>query len=156
MNPSEFRIRRRHDSEIPRLVEIWLAAVQATHAFLSPADIEFFLPLVRDQYLPGAAELYVAATADDEAVGFLGLAGPHIDMLFIDPGHHRRGVGRLLVRHAHSLHATLTVDVNEQNPGAVAFYQQLGFKQTGRSECDGLGKPFPLLHLALVQPGSTS
>ncbi|MGY0625916.1 MAG: GNAT family N-acetyltransferase, partial [Paraglaciecola chathamensis] len=41
------------------------------------------------------------------------------------------------------------VDVNEQNPKALGFYQRIGFKVVGRSELDGQGKPYPLLHLAL-------
>jgi putative acetyltransferase len=42
----------------------------------------------------------------------------------------------------------LRVDVNEGNPGALAFYRRLGFTQTGRSPLDGAGRPYPLLHLA--------
>jgi putative acetyltransferase len=41
------------------------------------------------------------------------------------------------------------VDVNEQNPAAVGFYQHFGFKVVGRSPLDGTGKPFPILHMAL-------
>lgn len=43
----------------------------------------------------------------------------------------------------------LTVDVNEQNAGAHAFYKKYGFVQTGRSELDGAGKPYPLIHMEL-------
>jgi len=39
------------------------------------------------------------------------------------------------------------VDVNEQNEQAVAFYRRLGLEVEGRSEVDGMGKPFPLLHM---------
>jgi putative acetyltransferase len=41
----------------------------------------------------------------------------------------------------------LTVDVNEQNPEALAFYRACGFTVAGRSEVDDAGRPFPLLHL---------
>ncbi|PSG70607.1 GNAT family N-acetyltransferase, partial [Escherichia coli] len=40
--------------------------------------------------------------------------------------------------------------VNEQNEQAVGFYKKVGFKVTGRSEVDDLGKPYPLLNLAYV------
>ncbi len=33
---------------------------------------------------------------------------------------------------------------------AVGFYKKMGFKVTGRSEVDDLGKPYPLLNLAYV------
>jgi len=39
------------------------------------------------------------------------------------------------------------VDVNEQNPNSIRFYNRLGFVQTGRSELDGQGKPFPLIQM---------
>ena len=37
--------------------------------------------------------------------------------------------------------------MNEQNPQGVGFYLHMGFEQTGRSELDGEGNPFPLLHM---------
>ncbi|OAT53609.1 histone acetyltransferase [Providencia heimbachae ATCC 35613] len=41
------------------------------------------------------------------------------------------------------------IDVNEQNPQAVGFYQHMGFSQYRRSELDGQGNPFPVLHMRL-------
>jgi putative acetyltransferase len=43
------------------------------------------------------------------------------------------------------------LDVNEQNPQALGFYQHQGFVITGRSPLDGQGNPFPLLHLRYGQ-----
>ncbi|MEN1336068.1 GNAT family N-acetyltransferase, partial [Pseudomonas aeruginosa] len=60
------------------------------------------------------------------------------------------GVGRMLVKHALSMAPELTTTVNEQNEQAVGFYKKVGFKVTGRSEVDDLGKPYPLLNLAYV------
>ena len=76
------------------------------------------------------------------------MTGSKIDALFIDPAYQGQGVGRALVDHAASLSHGLTVDVNEQNEGACAFYRKLGFHQMGRSEFDDSGRPFPILHLA--------
>ncbi|WP_374755463.1 hypothetical protein [Runella slithyformis] len=42
------------------------------------------------------------------------------------------------------------VDVNEQNPQALGFYERMGFAVISRSALDGLGKPYPLLHLQLL------
>lgn len=39
------------------------------------------------------------------------------------------------------------VDVNEQNAQAVGFYLHLGFGQTFRRSTDGMGKPYPILHM---------
>ncbi len=49
-----------------------------------------------------------------------------------------------------SMAPELTTNVNEQNEQAVGFYKKVGFKVTGRSEVDDLGKPYPLLNLAYV------
>lgn len=84
------------------------------------------------------------------AVGFMLLSGQHMDALFIDPDVCGCGVGRMLVEHALSMAPELTTNVNEQNEQAVGFYKKVGFKVTGRSEVDDLGKPYPLLNLAYV------
>lgn len=82
-------------------------------------------------------------------LGFLGLQETHIEMLFIDQPYHRLGLGEVLIRHALDLGA-LSVDVNEQNPSAHAFYMRMGFTQYDRSPLDGQGNPFPILHLRLT------
>lgn len=53
----------------------------------------------------------------------------------------------MLVRHGISLHPKMTTDVNEQNSQAVGFYERMGFRRAGRSEVDGEGRPYPLIHL---------
>ena len=70
-------------------------------------------------------------------------------MLFISPEHRGTGVGKLLLNHAVNELGGTKADVNEQNPQAVGFYEHLDFKVTSRSLVDGLGKPFPLLHMQL-------
>lgn len=128
------------------LLDVWLRSVRATHTFLSEDDIQFFLPLVRDHALQ-ELELWVLETEHGDAMGFMGLSGNTLEALFLAPEHFRRGGGRLLVEHAQRIKGPLCVDVNEQNPGARAFYESLGFVVCGRSELDSTGRPFPLLHL---------
>lgn len=134
-------------TDFPRLLDIWEAAVRATHHFLTEDDIQLFRPLVRDGYLPSAERLAVARAADGLARGFVGVDGHKVEMLFVDPAHHGTGAGKALLDHAIRQWDADTVDVNEQNPGAVGFYLHMGFEVESRSERDGLGKPFPLLHL---------
>ncbi|QND54126.1 acetyltransferase [Phyllobacterium sp. 628] len=139
-------IRPRENDDIPELVAIWESAVRATHHFLSEDDIQFFLPLVREEALPGM-EVWVAETPSGKRLGFMGLDEAKVEMLFVDPARHGQGTGRRLLDHARTLKGPLSVDVNEQNPDAHGFYLKYGFVQTGHSELDGSGRPFPLIHM---------
>ena len=134
-------IRRSRHEEGEELVAIWCRSVDATHDFLSAEYRAELEELVRS-FLP-EAPLWVAV---NERV-----SGQHMDALFIDPDVRGCGVGRVLVEHALSMAPELTTNVNEQNEQAVGFYKKVGFKVTGRSEVDDLGKPYPLLNLAYVE-----
>ena len=79
----------------------------------------------------------------------MGMSEHNIDSLFIAPDQRGKGIGKQMIAHAQKLHNPLTVDVNEQNVQAVGFYRHLGFVETGRSEKDDQGRPYPLLHLRL-------
>lgn len=142
-------IRSRRTADNPILLDIWLRSVQATHAFLEPADIDDLYPLVRDVYLP-AVDVFVAEMTDGQIAGFIGMQGAQVEMLFVDPDRFGQGAGRALLDHVRKAEGLLTVDVNEQNPRAHAFYQRYGFVDVGRSEVDSAGRPFPLLHMSLA------
>ena len=131
------------DHEI--LIGIWELSVRATHHFL-PGDylltIKELLPSIFSQ-----VDTYVHRNEVGHITGFLGVVNDKIEMLFIHPDFRGKGIGRLLTQFAlEELQATL-VDVNEQNEQAIGFYKRSGFVETGRSETDGLGKPFPLIHM---------
>lgn len=142
------QIRSRIATDNPALLDIWLHAVRATHHFLQPQDIDELLPQVRDLYLP-AVDVWVAVDEADRPLGFIGLAESHVEMLFIDPNRHGQGIGTALLDALRETRGLLSVDVNEQNPQAVGFYRHYGFRDTGRSERDGQGRAFPLLHMSL-------
>ena len=138
-------IRASRPEDGARVVEIWCAAVDATHDFLSAPDRDAIEAEVRS-FLP-AVPLWLAVDAGNVATGFLLLDGSHMEALFIDPAHRGCGIGRALVHHALAMTPILTTDVNEQNAQAVGFYRHLGFAPTGRSALDGQGRPYPLVHL---------
>ncbi|EFR0446237.1 acetyltransferase [Salmonella enterica] len=138
-------IRRSRHEEGEKLIAIWRRSVDATHDFLSNAYRAELEELVSD-FLP-EAPLWVAVIDQDEPVGFMLLTGEHMDALFVDPDVRGQGIGKMLVEHALTLAPGLTTNVNEQNTQAVGFYKKMGFKVTGRSEVDDLGKPYPLLNL---------
>ncbi|WP_439028897.1 GNAT family N-acetyltransferase [Gordonia terrae] len=130
-----------------RLVAVWRAAVEATHHFLAPSDVERYASRMATEFFP-SVEVMVAES-NETVVGFSGTSDGRLEMLFVDPVVHGEGIGStLLARAIDDAHVT-DVDVNEQNPGAVAFYRSRGFEQVGRSPVDADGRPFPLLHLRL-------
>lgn len=136
-------------ADIPAIHAVWRASVDATHQFVDPADIALYEHMLLSLYLPQRAQ-WLALAWDGSVQGFIGLTGPKIDALFVHPAWHRAGVGRRLINHALTLHRQLLVDVNSQNPGAVAFYKALGFREIGRSPVDHAGKPYPLTHMARI------
>jgi putative acetyltransferase len=139
----EFRMSTSQD--MPRVLDIWRRAVDATHDFLAPADraaidaeVPTFLPQV---------SLLLAVDASGVPQGFMFLHEGHLEALFIDPNHHGQGLGKALIERALVEHPNLTTDVNEQNPRALGFYERVGFERTGRSALDGQGRAYPLIHL---------
>jgi putative acetyltransferase len=142
-------IRRGIATDRELLFDIWLRSVRATHTFVSEADIQSFIPLVRD-YLASDAEFWVLCSGSGMVMGFMGMSGSKMDSLFLAPEFQRCGGGRKLVRHAQELRRELTVDVNEQNTAACHFYEACGFVVEGRSALDDAGRPYPLLHMRLA------
>lgn len=132
--------------EYPRVVEVWEASVRATHDFVTEADITAFRPIVRDA-LPRLEVLVGVRSDDGEVAGFLGANGHEVEMLFIHPAFRGQGGGTRLLDYAVDILGATMLDVNEQNPQALGFYLARGFEVVGRSERDGLGKPYPLLHM---------
>ncbi|QCP57900.1 acetyltransferase [Pantoea sp. SO10] len=133
-------------SDFEAITTVWEASVRATHHFLQDADIRALRPLVREQYLP-MVELRVYRDEQQNIVGFLGVADNRLEMLFVAPQVFGLGIGKQLLRFAIEQMNVTELDVNEQNPQALGFYQHQGFVITGRSPLDGQGNPFPLLHL---------
>lgn len=128
------------------LVRIWERSVRASHDFLDEATINEIKAALIPDYFPNV-DLY-AVSDDGILVGFIGLREDMIEMLFIDSDARRHGHGTALIEFAKAKGAK-KVDVNEQNPGALAFYRSKGFHITGRDTTDPASRPHPILHLAL-------
>jgi putative acetyltransferase len=134
--------------EYERAAELWEASVRATHDFVTEADLDVFRPLVRASF----AEIpQLAGLRRDNGllIGFIGVDSGNVEMLFLDPAYRGQGGGSLLLEHAFANFAATKVDVNEQNPQAIGFYEHQGFHTVSRSETDTSGKPYPILHMKL-------
>ena len=128
------------------LQEIWERSVRSTHDFLDDTAISEIKATLIPDYFP-KVELY-AVSYNDSLVGFIGLQDDMIEMLFIDSDCRGHGYGSSLIQFAKDRGIT-KVDVNEQNPLALSFYQTKGFRIIGRDNTDDAGRPYPILHLSL-------
>ncbi|MGV2494771.1 acetyltransferase [Pelagerythrobacter aerophilus] len=147
------KIRRGSPEDVPRALEIWRAAVDATHGFLTPEDRVEIDRMVAEQFLP-QAELWLAGDDGGLVFGFLVMDGDEIDALFVDPAVHGQGHGTALIEHALTLSPRATVEASEQASNALPFYEARGFVRIGRSETDPQGRPYPLVRLRYAGGGS--
>ena len=145
-----YKIDHIKQEEYPEVVEVWEASVRATHDFLKESDIQFFKPLILNEYLK-AVDLRCIRGESDQVVAFSGVADGNLEMLFIHPDHRGKKMGKALLDYVINQQAVRKVDVNEQNAQALGFYLKQGFGVKSRSEVDGMGKPYPLLHMELEE-----
>jgi putative acetyltransferase len=134
--------------DFSHLIEIWEASVRATHDFLSETDIARLKPLVMNHYFK-AVHLKGYKDQDGVLLAFIGIKDKKIEMLFVHPRAQGQGIGTSLCQEALMHEKVRFVDVNEQNPSAIKFYEKMGFKKIRRSALDGEGRPYPILHMRL-------
>lgn len=126
------------------IIDLWEASVRQTHHFLKPSEIDFYRPLILKYALPQNS---LFGIREQKLQAFIGIIKPKIEMLFVHPNYFRQGLGSSLLSYAVETLKCNLVDVNEENPAALKFYQQLGFRILSRDEFDDCGKPHPILHL---------
>ncbi|PYB69733.1 GNAT family N-acetyltransferase [Pseudomonas sp. LB-090624] len=135
-------------SDYSELVQVWEDSVRATHDFLPEGYIVLLREHVLRRYLD--AVMLVCCKDRQRICGFAGVANGRVDMLFVAPAYRGQGVGKRLLRYAITELNAERLDVNEQNLQALGFYLHEGFEVIGRSATDGLGQPYPLLHMQLM------
>ncbi|AIN62938.1 MULTISPECIES: GNAT family N-acetyltransferase [Providencia] len=136
-------------AQYQQIMAVWESSVRATHDFLPENILQTLKVAIREQYLPQLAT-YVSIDENNQISGFIGVDQHKLEMLFISAAHRGKGIGKQLLNFAIKELGINEVDVNEQNPQAVGFYQHMGFTQFARSETDGEGNPFPILHMQLT------
>lgn len=143
MTPSPLLIRPFAREDTDACLDVWRRASQVGHPFLSSADLDEDADLVRDNYLP-AARVSVAERAG-AVVGFVALYEGMIGGLFVNPDHHRAGIGARLIATLGT--SALVVEVYAQNTRARAFYAAQGFVETLCHVADDRGRPHPLVRM---------
>lgn len=145
---------------------LWEGSVRATHHFVDGRHIQQYKEMVRqtleqrplDVYglYEGAGGADGAAEVEEQGGRLLAIMGVEpeeamLGMLFVADGQRGLGYGRVMIRHALEM-GVRRVDVNEQNLDARVFYERMGFAARGVAPLDGVGNPYPLVHMELVNP----
>lgn len=129
------------------LSRIWLEASLVAHPFIGEATLREQQLLIEKHYLP-EAETWVACFSN-EPLGFISLIGNFVGGIFVAPAKQGLGIGRQLIAHAMTRHATLSLEVYTANRAAMTFYAALGFDEVSRRPDDDQGMPFENAQLVL-------
>lgn len=141
-------VMKANPTQYSEIMAVWGSSVRATHHFLTEEIIQKLEIDILSQYLP-LLNVYVAIDHNKIIHGVLGTAKNRLEMLFVSADSRGHGCGKLLLKFAVEMLNIDELDVNEQNPQAIGFYHYMGFDNIGRSELDGQGNPYPLLHMKL-------
>lgn len=132
------------DAHLAAIADFWVASWAKT---MLSIDFEArrpwivaHLPALRDK---GVA-VRVALSDDGAPIGFITVdpANGHIDQVCVSPDHWGGGLAGELIAEAKRISpASLHLDVNADNPRAIAFYVRHGFRETGRGANPSSGLP---------------
>ena len=150
MERTDFKITAYKNSLKTQITKVWEESVCATHSFLKPTDFEDIKRLVTEMDF-SVFSVY-CLLHKKRVIGFIGVTGEKVEMLFLSPKYFRLGLGKKLMTFAFTELGANKVDVNEQNTGAITFYKKLGFEVYDRSEKDEQGKDYPILKMKLESP----
>lgn len=100
------KILRPTPQDYDELLTVWEASVRSTHHFLTEENIQFYKPLVRNQYFQ-AVELYIIRNREGKIAAFMGLSDELIEMLFVHPDEQGKGYGKQLMQYA--LHENISI-----------------------------------------------
>ena len=119
-------IRKYAQSDLGAVLSAWEQASLIAHPFLTDEFMAFEKEQIANVYMPNA-ETWVAEV-NDQVVGFISLAGNEVGGLFLHPDFHGKGIGRVLMDQAQTIHGELEVEVFEENTIGRKFYDRYGFK----------------------------
>ena len=119
-------IRKYKPEDCEEVLEVWYAASQVAHPFVSEEFLADEREQIRNNHLP-KAETWVFQ--HEEAVaGFIALMGNEVGAIFVKPELQGRGIGRALMDHAAGSRDSLFLDVFKQNSIGRRFYDRYGFR----------------------------
>ncbi len=119
-------IRQYSEADLNGVLSSWENASKIAHPFLKEdfqAQVRKDIP---ELYLPNADTWVVEV--DNQVAGFIALIGNEIGAIFLQPEHHGKKIGKLMMDKAQELHGDLEVEVFEKNSIGRKFYSQYGFE----------------------------
>ena len=118
-------IREYEPDDLEAVLTVWADASTVGHPFLTGEFLASERQNVANVHL-NSAETWIWE-ADGRVAGFIALVDKGVGGLFVDPEHHGRGIGRVLVDHARGLRGELEVEVFKDNTLGRSFYSACGF-----------------------------
>lgn len=111
--------------DLKDILNIWRKANTIAHPFLTSDFVSMVAEAMETQFLPDS-DTWVY-TESEKILGFVSMMGNEIGGLFVDPNHHRKGIGRILVKKVAEMHEVLEFEVFNKNLIARPFYEKEGF-----------------------------
>jgi ribosomal protein S18 acetylase RimI-like enzyme len=142
--PEGIAVRRASAADARAIGELFDAAVAASWTFLGDrAQEPMFGPEDWDRLVADHAPPNVLLVATDEGGRVVGYAAVHPEdgemfLLFVDPAHGGRGIGRMLLEAAHEALREAGcreafLFTHERNQRALALYERAGYRPDGSS-----------------------
>jgi len=120
-------IRKFQDSDVEKMLDIWLSGSKQAHNFVPKEYWQKMVPSVRKYYLPNT-ESYVFEDKH-QVKGFVStIDDKYIGALFVDPKYQKQKIGSKLINYVKNMHPELSLKVFTKNKDALRFYQKNGFK----------------------------
>lgn len=138
---SEVSIRSAREGDLDALTDVWERAARSSHSFMDADDFGAMRPFIRDAYLP-SMDIWLVGS-EDGPIAFVGARDHHVELLYVDPPWHGRGLGTRLLAHV----GATSVEVYADNTTGVSFYRSQGFAEVRRRPLDGVGRPYPMVVL---------
>ena len=139
-------IRAARERDLDELTDVWERAARSTHGFMDDDDFAFLRPHIRDLLLP-SMDVWEAVDDEGVALGFIGFRGGHVELLYIDPAAHGRGIGTALLTPVDGGAGPSSVEVYADNIAGLGFYRSRGVHETHRHPTDSAGRSFAVVHL---------
>jgi putative acetyltransferase len=120
------RTRQYIESDLEAVLSSWESATRLAHPFMTDEFLAQERKNTAEIYLPNTDTWVIEI--DEEVIGFIALMGNEVGAIFIQPEHHGKGAGQVLMDKARELHGDLEVEVFSENSIGRKFYSKYGFE----------------------------